>query len=123
MLKISLLVLLAVVAFVSVRAFGNNGTQDPATAFAKIAKGAKVIDVRTAEEFAAGHLPDATNIPYEQIVPALQQLGIAKDQPLVLYCRSGHRAGIAKAALEKVGYSDVYNAGGLQQLQAFKAQH
>jgi len=123
MLKISLLVLLAVVVFVSVRAFGNNGAQDPATAFAKITNGAKVIDVRTAEEFAAGHLADATNIPYEQIVPALQQLGIAKDQPLVLYCRSGHRAGIAKAELEKAGYSDVYNAGGLKHLQAFKAQH
>lgn len=123
MLKISFFVLLAVVLFVSLRAFGNNGGQDPATAFAKIAKGAKVIDVRTAEEFAAGHLTDATNIPYEQIVPALQQLGLAKDQPLLLYCRSGHRAGIAKAALEKAGYSDVYNAGGLQQLQAYKAKH
>ncbi|MGE4262062.1 rhodanese-like domain-containing protein [Shewanella sp.] len=105
MLKISLLVLLAVVVFVSVRAFGNNGTQDPATAFAKIAKGAKVIDVRTAEEFAAGHLPDATNIPYEQIVPALQQLGDSERPAagivLSQWSSCGHRQGrVRKSRLQ-----------------------
>ncbi|MDF0533601.1 rhodanese-like domain-containing protein [Shewanella yunxiaonensis] len=123
MLKISLLVVIAVVLFVSMRAFGRSSEQDPATAFAKIAQGATVIDVRTAEEFAAGHLPEAHNIPYEQIIAGVEKLNIGKDQPVVVYCRSGHRAGIAKTALEKSGYTQIYNAGGLQKLQAFKQKN
>ncbi|MFQ6370586.1 rhodanese-like domain-containing protein [Shewanella sp. YIC-542] len=122
MLKINCAALLAALLLLAPQALASNTTADAGVAYGKIAKGAMVIDVRTAEEFATGHLPQAHNIPYENIVPMLQQLGVNAQQSLVLYCRSGRRADVAKAALEKAGYIHVYNAGGYQQLTTFKAQ-
>ena len=48
-----------------------------------------LIDVRTAEEFSADHVTGATNIEFQQIVPQVSKLGIAKQDPIRLYCRSG----------------------------------
>ena len=64
-----------------------------------------VLDVRTPEEFATGHVPGAVNIPYDQVASRLVE--IPKDKDVVLYCRSGRRAGIAAAELEKAGYKDL----------------
>jgi phage shock protein E len=76
-----------------------------------------IIDVRTPEEFAAGHLEGAINIPYDRIGPGVAALrGISKESPLVLYCRSGRRSGIAEQHLEGLGYRNVVNAGGLSAL-------
>jgi phage shock protein E len=72
------------------------------------------IDVRTAEEFEAGHVPPAINIPYEQIAAEVAELGLAYDQPIYLYCRSGRRAGIALQSLQELGYQQVVNVGGLE---------
>ena len=78
---------------------------------------AVVIDVRTPEEYAAGHIDGALNIPYEQIAKGIQSVkGLSKDQPVLLYCRSGHRAGIAKDTLEKEGYRKVLNGGAIDDL-------
>lgn len=85
-------------------------------AWSLIEQGALVIDVRTTEEYAAGHLPYALHIPYEQIEKQLAQLELRKDRSLVLYCRSGNRAGIAYQALEKRGYTALHNGGGLNAL-------
>ena len=57
---------------------------------------ALTIDVRTAEEFSAEHVASAKNIEYQQIVPAVAKLGIGKQEPIQLYCRSGRRAEIAR---------------------------
>ncbi|QDE33180.1 MULTISPECIES: rhodanese-like domain-containing protein [Shewanella] len=92
--------------------------QDPNVAWQKIDKGDMVIDVRTAEEFAAGHINGAINIPFDQIVPQLAKLNLAKDTDVVLYCRSGRRSGMAQNALVKQGYSKTYNAGGLDTLMS-----
>ena len=67
------------------------------------------IDVRTAEEFAAGHVTGAVNIPYEQISSRITEVSDDHDAEIYLYCRSGRRADIAKAALEEMGYTKVVN--------------
>lgn len=82
----------------------------------KIADGALLVDVRTEAEFASGHLDGALLIPYQQIVEQFAARQVAKDQPVVLYCRSGNRAGVAESALRAAGYTQIFNAGGYDAL-------
>lgn len=74
------------------------------------------IDVRSAEEFNAGHLQDAINIPHDQILDRIQSVSPDKDAPINLYCRSGRRAEVALNALKKAGYTNVTNHGGYEDL-------
>ena len=74
------------------------------------------IDVRSAEEFNAGHLQDAINIPHDQILERIQSVSPDKDAPVNLYCRSGRRAEVALNALKKAGYTNVTNHGGYEDL-------
>lgn len=90
----------------------------PEMALTKVAQGAMLVDVRTPEEYAEGHLPEAINIPFEQIVEVFAKQGITKDTPVVVYCRSGRRSGIAKESLDNAGYQAVYNGGGYDTLKA-----
>jgi rhodanese-related sulfurtransferase len=82
---------------------------DAATALSLAASGARVVDVRTPQEFADGHVPGAVNVPYDQIGSRLAEVG-PKDAPIVLYCRSGRRSAVAAEALRGHGYTDVYDA-------------
>ena len=76
-----------------------------------------VIDVRTPEEFASGHIEGAINIPYDTIKPGLPALAkISKDENILLYCRSGRRSGIAMQSLGQLGYRNLQNGGGLDAL-------
>ena len=77
-----------------------------------------IIDVRTAEEFAAGHFPGAINIPHEEIVQEIEEYNVGKDQTVLLYCRSGNRSGQAEARLQSAGFSGAKNVGGLNALLA-----
>ena len=77
-----------------------------------------IIDVRTAEEFAAGHFPGAINIPHEDIIEGIQEYNVGKDQTVLLYCRSGNRSGQAEARLQSAGFSGAKNIGGLNALLA-----
>ena len=81
----------------------------------KIKTGAKIIDVRTAEEFSEEHYPDALNIPVDQIRQRLNEVG-DKNSPIVLYCASGSRSAFATRMLKSAGYTDVVNAGGLDDM-------
>ena len=74
------------------------------------------IDVRSAEEFNAGHLQDAVNIPHDKIIEGVKALGSDKDVPLNLYCRSGRRAEAALTELKNAGYTNVTNHGGYEDL-------
>ena len=85
-------------------------------AWEEIAKGAPIIDVRTDAEFQAGHLPNSINIPYDEITSRLNELPADRNQPVVLYCRSGRRSGIAKDSLEQRGFTRAINAGGYEAL-------
>lgn len=71
------------------------------------------IDVRTAEEFGAGHVAGAANIPYEEIADRIDEVTSDKDATIYLYCRSGRRSGIALEALQEAGYNNAVNIGGL----------
>jgi phage shock protein E len=90
---------------------------DPAKVHDKIKAGALVVDVRTQAEFTAEAYQGAMNIPLDQVEKRLTEFGDHK-RAIVLYCRSGHRAGQAKAILEKNGFVDVTNAGGLKDMPA-----
>ncbi len=64
-----------------------------------------LVDVREADEFAAGHVPGATNLPLSSF--KAEQLPPSSEIPVVLMCRSGHRAGQALAIAEAAGRADV----------------
>lgn len=71
------------------------------------------IDVRTAEEYGAGHVAGAANIPYEEIVDRIGEVTSDKEATIYLYCRSGRRSGIALENLQEAGYRNAVNIGGL----------
>ena len=76
---------------------------------ALLAAGVKVLDVREPEEFAAGHLPGALNIPRGVLefkvaaVPELQN----SQQPLLVYCKTGGRSALATHVLNQMGYGEA----------------
>ena len=74
------------------------------------------IEVRTAVEFIEGHLQDAVNIPVDQITANIARVAPNKNAPVNLYCRSGRRAEVALQELRKMGYTNVTNHGGYQDL-------
>ncbi|WP_368501623.1 rhodanese-like domain-containing protein [Shewanella sp. 1_MG-2023] len=90
----------------------------PSVAWDKINAGAILLDVRTEQEFAAGHLEGAINIPFEVVLNKLTEQKLSKDTSIVLYCRSGRRSGIATAELVKAGFTQSYNGGGFEILRA-----
>jgi rhodanese-related sulfurtransferase len=63
-----------------------------------------VLDVRTPEEYAAGHVPGAVNVPHDQVEARIAELAPLRDKDVVVYCRSGKRAGMALGVLEKAGF-------------------
>lgn len=78
-----------------------------------------VVDVRSAQEFSQGHFPGAVNIPLDKIAASIQEFKQMK-QPIVTYCRSGNRSGMAVNILRLAGLSDVYNGGGLEDVLKLK---
>ena len=73
-----------------------------------------IIDVRTVQEWNNGHLEGADLIPYDQIGEKISSVEKDKSHRIYLYCRTGRRSGIAKEALEKLGYKDIINLGSLE---------
>jgi len=76
------------------------------------------IDVRSPEEHRLTHIGGHENIPHSDITEYITDLVPGKDTPVYLYCRSGNRAGKAKTALEEMGYTNVFNAGGIDDVRA-----
>lgn len=73
---------------------------------------ATVVDVREATEFAAGHLPDAKNIPLGELSKRIGELDKFKSKSVVLVCQSGARANSAAGVLAKAGFAEVVNLDG-----------
>lgn len=72
-----------------------------------------ILDVRTPEEFAEKHIPNAINVPNETIgTDEISQLP-DKDQLIMVYCRSGRRSKEAAEKLAKLGYTNVVEFGGI----------
>ena len=82
----------------------------------KIKNGALVVDVRSVGEFSGGHYNGALNIPVDEVQRRISEFGNNKDKEIILYCRSGGRAGSAKQMLESAGFKKVTNAGGLTDM-------
>ncbi len=75
-------------------------------------EGLIVLDVRTPEEFAEGHLEGATMIDFYRDDFADQLAGLDPDAPYLLYCRSGNRSGQAATIMDGLGFSNVANIDG-----------
>ncbi len=78
----------------------------------KVAAGALLLDVRTPAEFKRGHVPGAINIPHDQVLQHLGELGPDKARVIVTYCGHAPRAIAAQRALASAGYKNVFSAGG-----------
>tara|TARA_R110002153_G_scaffold3042_8_gene14473 strand:+ start:16120 stop:16494 length:375 start_codon:yes stop_codon:yes gene_type:complete len=79
------------------------------------AKDLVIVDVRTPEEFQQGHVPNAINVPLSEIIDNPAILASSKEKSIVLYCRSGYRAGKAAKALQKDGYQNLSHLEGDMQ--------
>lgn len=75
--------------------------------------GARLIDVRSAEEYAGGHLAESENVPLDQIAE-VAALAADKSTPLFVYCYSGARSAQAVSLLKRMGYTNVKNIGGIK---------
>jgi rhodanese-related sulfurtransferase len=78
--------------------------------------GAIIVDVRSREEYSIDHVKGSVNIPLDILPVSLDKLG-GKNKCIIACCASGNRSGIAKNALESLGYTNVHNGGGWHSLQ------
>ena len=72
-----------------------------------------LIDVRTPQEYQSGYIPEAINIPVDQIAQEISKKVKGTDQTLMVYCRSGSRSAQAAAKLKELGYRIVLDLGGI----------
>ncbi len=79
-----------------------------------VKNGAQIIDVRSKEEYAAGHVSGSINIALGDLTNNLKKIN--KQNAIITCCASGMRSASAKAQLKSVGYSNVYNGGGWASL-------
>ncbi|MDV7144356.1 rhodanese-like domain-containing protein [Tropicimonas sp. TH_r6] len=101
--------------------FGAGGeTIDPTKAVTMIKKGqAVLVDVRETGEFAGGHASGAVNVPMGQVARMANPSGagclpeLKAGKPVILYCASGARSGMAGKMFRKLGHGEVYNLGSL----------
>ena len=86
---------------------------DEAKEMMESSSGYVILDVRTQEEFAAGHIPGAICLPNEEIGKESPAKLKNKDQEIFVYCRSGRRSKEAAQKLADIGYTKVYEFGGI----------
>ena len=76
-----------------------------------------VIDVRSKEEWDSGHVEQAVHIPHTEIADRISEVTSDKEAEILLYCKVGGRAGTAKTSLEKIGFKNVTNGGGYDDVK------
>jgi len=81
----------------------------------KIAAGATIVDVRTVDEYQDGFYKGAINIPVNVLEKRMGEIG-DKNKPVIVYCASGSRSAVAMSILKSRGFTDVMNAGGLDDM-------
>jgi rhodanese-related sulfurtransferase len=72
-----------------------------------------LLDVRQPEEFAEGHIKGAKLLPVDEIAQKASSVLPDKNARILIYCRSGMRAGTAAKQLDKMGYTNVFSFGGI----------
>lgn len=83
----------------------------------KLPDNAVLLDVRSAEEFNAGHIEGAVLLPHGEITARIAAVVPVKTTPVFIYCRSGRRAGVALDAMKALGYTEVVNLGGKEDAE------
>ena len=100
-------------------ALAVNGNIDAAKqAWPMIENGALLIDVRSKQEFDQGHLDGAININWDNTEALITAIGSDKQRQVVFYCRTGNRVGKSIVVLKSRGYTNIFNATGLDALNA-----
>ncbi|MEG0156379.1 MAG: rhodanese-like domain-containing protein [Anaerovoracaceae bacterium] len=92
--------------------FGGGLKFQEALSQAKVTPGSVIVDVRTPQEFTAGHIPDSINIPLDTLDKAVGEGRLDKAAPLFVYCLSGARSAQAVKYLSNQGYTAT-NLGGI----------
>ena len=72
-----------------------------------------ILDTRTQEEYAQGHIPGAILIPHDRVKELAESVLTDKDQLILVYCRSGRRSKLAAEDLVKLGYTNIKEFGGI----------
>lgn len=95
--------------------FGNNKMLSPSEANENMKKDKSIVllDVREGHEYRNGHIKNAKLLPVGQIAPGIEAMGLSKDTKIYVYCQSGGRSSKACDLLEKMGYKNTYNLGGI----------
>lgn len=110
-LWVGVAVLAAVVVYLATKPAGPKPGNVDNAAFAAViadaASGVRVVDVRTAAEYASGHIPGAENVPVDQVPAAIA--GWSKTAPIAVYCATGARSLNAAEYLRAQGFTQVYN--------------
>lgn len=94
--------------------WARRGNLTPEKARQLVAAGARLVDVRSRGEFAAGHIEGAINIPISDLSSRLREIG-PKDKDVVLYCASGARSARGAALLKAQGFTSVWNLGAMSR--------
>jgi rhodanese-related sulfurtransferase len=114
-MKLYQVALLVLLSFSALSANANNTAVISQTNFIALQQSeqpAIVLDVRSVEEFEKGHIAGAINIPHDTIAERLDELTNFKQQKVVVYCRSGRRAGIAENILADNGFEQLLHLDG-----------
>ena len=88
------------------------GKVSPEKARALVEGGARLVDVRTPGEHAAGHIDGSLNVPVQELGKRMDELG-EKTKPVVVYCASGMRSASAAGMLRRAGFAEVHDLGGI----------
>ena len=75
-----------------------------------------IVDVRTPQEFRSGAVPNAVNIPLDELMQRYEELGNNADREIIVYCASGARSAYAQRMLMQIGYTNVKNGGGINAM-------
>lgn len=78
-------------------------------------KSKMIIDVRTLSEWDSGHIETAVHLPLDSFESGIELLVKDKEQRVYLYCRSGNRSGKALKIMQSLGYTNAFNAGGINE--------
>jgi phage shock protein E len=99
---------------------GGGDPEAAKKAWPMIESGALLVDVRSKAEFDKGHLDGAIHIDWDKTDALMQAIGMNTQRPVVFYCRSGNRAGKSIVELKTRGYTNIFNATGLEALKETK---
>lgn len=106
-------IMLGFISFLSLSIYAASIEEVNQNTLLNMEKGTHIIvDVRTKQEYQEGHVPNAINIPLQKLQADFKPAVLSKDKTLVLYCRSGYRAGKAAKILQDNGYTNLVHLDG-----------